>query len=298
MSRLQQIGYLGIYWMGLLAYLIFPVVLHAAPITFNSAMPVTDNDVVYRLKTTTLRASVERWSLNRNLRVQSLALVGAYGLNPDVALIGVVPYLDKEQTRSSWSSPRRAVGFGDVRGVVRYTAYRNNYHRGQTAVAPFVGLEMPNGEHDKDGLPRPLQLGSGSWDPSIGVVYQKAGFYVSQFASLSYQDNTEADGFEFGDVFEVNYAYQRVLKAYRSGRSYSQLTGLVEINLEDQEKHEKNGVPNPNTGGTSLYLSPGLQYVRSRRVLEVSVQLPLEQNRHGTALERDFLITVGGRWNF
>jgi len=298
MFTFPRSGFLQILFGCLLTTLVVPVQIHAAPITFNSAMPVSDDDAVYRLQTTTLRATGDPSSLNRDLTVQATAVVGAYGWNPDVALIGVAPYLDKEQTRSTWNSPRGDVGLGDVKGLVRYTAYRNNYRRGQTAVAPFVSLEAPTGEHEKAGLPRPLQLGSGSWDPSFGVVFQKAGFHVSQFASISYQENTEADGFEFGDVFEANYAYQAVLREYGTNESYSQLMGLVELNLEDQERHVNNGVANPNTGGTYLFLSPGLQYIQRRRVLEISVQLPVEQNLHGDALEKDFLVTVGGRWNF
>ena len=282
----------------MLAVLFHSGTVFAAPITFNSAMPVGENDVVFRLNTTTIRASDDPSALNRDMTVQATALVGVYGWNQDVTLIGVAPYLDKEQTRSIGSSPRGDVGFGDVKGFIRYTAYRNNYRRGQTAIAPFFALEAPTGEHEKVGLPRPLQLGSGSWDPILGITFQKLGLCEGHFGAVSYQENTEADGFEFGDVYEVNYAYQNVLREYGSNESYSTLTGLFESSLVVEEKHENNGVKNPNTGGTTLYLSPGIQYVKRRWVLEGSVQLPVVQNLHGTALEKDFSITVGGRWNF
>lgn len=272
--------------------------LRAAPITFNSAMPVAEDDVVLRFQTTTLRASEDPSPRSRDLTVQATALIGAYGESSDLALIGILPYLDKEMSQRTWSSPRGDVGLGDVRGFVRYAVYRNNDRRAQIAAAPFIGLEAPTGEHEKAGLPPPLQLGSGSWDPLAGVTFKNTGLYRGQFASVAYQHNTESDGFEFGDSLRVNHAYQAVLREYGTNRSYATLTGLLESNLEIQERHEQNGMDRPNTGGTTLYLSPGLQYVKRHRVLEASIQVPVVQNLHGQALEEDFLITLGSRWNF
>jgi len=51
-------------------------------------------------------------------------------------------------------------------------------------------------------------------------------------------------------------------------------------------------------GGTSLFLSPGIQYVTRRWVVEAIVQLPLVQNRNGLELEDHFMMRAGIRVNF
>lgn len=290
---------LEILWVCLIVILIFPAGLNAAPVTFNSAMPVAEDDAVFRLKTTTLRSSDDPSPLNRDLTVQATAFIGAYGWNSDLALIGVAPYLDKEQARSTWSSPRGDVGLGDIRGFARYTIYRDNYRRGQTAIAPFAGMETPTGEHEKSGLPRPLQLGSGSWDPFGGMVFQQAGLYKSHYATVSYQNNTEADGFEFGNEFRINYAFQRyLLKRNPDNGPSSVLYGQFEVNYLDQDNHELNGIENPNTGGSTLYFTPSFQLISRRWVIESALQIPVEQNLNGNALKADYTFTLGGRVNF
>ena len=76
------------------------------------------------------------------------------------------------------------------------------------------------------------------------------------------------------------------------------LYGVLEANASHQEKNESDGVADPNSGGTSLFVSPGLQYVTKRWVAEAIVQLPAVQDLNGTALESDFVIRAGFRLNF
>jgi hypothetical protein len=54
----------------------------------------------------------------------------------------------------------------------------------------------------------------------------------------------------------------------------------------------------PNSGGTSVYLSPGIQYVSRRFILEAAVQLPISQDLNGDALDTDYVLTFGYRANF
>lgn len=74
--------------------------------------------------------------------------------------------------------------------------------------------------------------------------------------------------------------------------------GQLEVNYLDQDNHEMNGNKLTNTGGSRLYLSPSLQFVSRRWVIETALQVPIEQNLHGTALETDYTIILGGRVNF
>jgi hypothetical protein len=58
------------------------------------------------------------------------------------------------------------------------------------------------------------------------------------------------------------------------------------------------GWADPNTGGTIIFLAPGIQYVTRRYILEAAVQIPVVQNLNGNALENEYVARTGFRWNF
>ncbi len=59
----------------------------------------------------------------------------------------------------------------------------------------------------------------------------------------------------------------------------------------------QHGAADPNSGGTSLFIDPGVQYVTKNWVLEAIVQLPAIQNLNGTALRNDYTVLAGFRVN-
>ena len=73
---------------------------------------------------------------------------------------------------------------------------------------------------------------------------------------------------------------------------------MLEANLVYKGKNEANGIDDNDSGGTILYLSPGLQYVAKRWIAEGIVQLPVLQNLNGNALESDYVLRAGVRFNF
>ena len=144
-----------------------------------------------------------------------------------------------------------------------------------------------------------MQPGSGSWDPFAGIVatYQVLKFQLD--AQASYKINTEANGFAFGDVtrFDASLQY-RLWPRTLGGGVPGFLYGLLEANLIHSDNNESGGVEDGNSGGTTLFLVPGLQYVTKRWIVEGAVQLPVLQNLNGTALEKDFVARAGFRFNF
>ena len=76
------------------------------------------------------------------------------------------------------------------------------------------------------------------------------------------------------------------------------LYGILEANLIHQDNDEIGGAEDPDSGGTRLFLVPGLQYVTKRWIVEAAVQLPIVQDLNGTALENDFIVRAGFRLNF
>ena len=76
------------------------------------------------------------------------------------------------------------------------------------------------------------------------------------------------------------------------------LYGVVELNGSYSEKNEVDGRRDRNSGGHTVFLSPGIQWVTYRWVVEASLQIPIIQDLHGDALEADYALTLGMRFRF
>ena len=150
--------------------------LAAAPITFNTALPVARDEKVVRIQTKLMLSTDDLSGADRDLTVWTIPLVIAYGVTEKLALFGILPVLDKEImiTSATGRLTRGESGIGDFTAMARYTAWKIDAPGKTIRLAPFVALKMPTGEdraEDSLGiLPQPLQLGSGAWDYSLGMV--------------------------------------------------------------------------------------------------------------------------------
>ena len=282
---------------------IIPV--QAAPQTFNTALPVAEGEFVFREQFVLDQSGDDPSSADRDRTAWALISVLGYGATADLALFGIVPYVDKslEATQGGVRRERSASGLGDASLFGRHMVYKRDWPGRTLRVAPFVGLELPTGEDDeRDGsgrLPPSVQPGSGSWDPFGGLVltYQTLEFQVD--AQASYKANTEANGFEFGDVARLDGSLQYRLWPRELGAGVPGfLYGVLEANLIHQDKNQTGGKNDPNSGGLSLFVLPGLQYVTKRWIVEAGVQIPVVQDLNGTALEKDYIFRAGFRFNF
>lgn len=277
----------------------------AAPQTFNTALPVAKGEFIFREQAVTDQSGDDPSRAGRDRTALAAISVFGFGVNSDLALFGVVPYVDKrlELTENGGRRARSARGFGDVSLFGRYTVFKRNFRGGSFRIAPFAGAEFPTGNdevRDSFGLlPASVQPGSGSWDIFSGIVltYQTLDFQID--AQASYKVNTEANDFEFGDIARLDVSFQyrlwpRALKGGVPGFVY----GILEANLIAQEKNRRGGVDDADSNGTRLFLVPGLQYVAKRWIAEAAVQIPVLQNLNGTALKNDYIARAGFRVNF
>ncbi len=277
----------------------------SAPITFNTALPVAEDEFVLREQFVLNQSGDDPSGADRDRTTWSVVSVLGYGITSDLAVFGVVPYVDKELSLTSGGTrrSRSANGLGDITLFGRYTLFRDDAPGRTFRIAPFAGLELPTGDDDESDsfgrLPPSVQPGSGSWDPFGGIVvtYQTLDFQVD--AQVSYKANTEANGFEFGDVVRLDGSLQyRLWPRKLEGGVPGFLYGILEANLIYQDKNRSGGANDPNSGGTRLFLVPGLQYVTKRWIVEAAVQLPVIQDLNGTALENDYVARAGFRLNF
>ncbi len=277
----------------------------AAPQSFNTALPVAQGEFVFREQFVLDQSGDDSSPSDRDRTAWALLSVLGYGATPELALFGVVPYVDKslDITEGGARRMRSASGLGDIRLFGRYTVYRQDWPGRTLRIAPFVGLELPTGNDDETDafgrLPASVQPGSGSWDPFGGVVltYQTLDFQTD--AQASYAAKTEANDFEFGDVARLDGSLQYRLWPRELGAGVPGfLYGVLETNLVYQHKNQVGGGGDPNSGGLTVFILPGLQYVTKRWIVEAGIQIPVVQDLNGTALEKDYIVRAGFRLNF
>ncbi len=293
-------------WLSLLPPISAATTAVAAPQTFNTALPVGEGQFVWREQFLYREMGDDPTAADGDVTVLGGISVLGFGVTSDLAVFGVVPVLDKElelTTPGGARVTRDTTGIADARLFARYTVYKNDAPGRTFRIAPFFGVEAPTGDdNDRDRfgrLPAPLQLGSGSWDPFGGVVatYQTLDYQID--AQAGYKVNTEANAFDFGDELNVDASLQyRLLPRELGAGLPGFLYGVLEANFLHQDKNRAIGVNDPNSGVTSFMLSPGLQYVTRKWIVEAIVQVPVAQDVNGTALKDDFTVRAGFRVNF
>ena len=112
---------------------------------------------------------------------------------------------------------------------------------------------------------------------------------------VGFTATTEADEFEFGNRVSYDGTIKyRVYPRRYPGRSTFL---LVELNGRWQGRANANGQPVFDSGGHSIYISPGVQFLwRQNLILEGGVQLPVRRSFNGNQLETDYTVLVGLRY--
>jgi len=274
---------------------------HAAPITTNTALPVSEDHVILREQVVITRASGDPTSREREFDARASVTTLGYGVTSRLALFGTLPVAHKHlELPGAW---RASSGLGDVRVFARYTILQQDKPGETFRIAPFAGVELPTGEHrERDSLgllPPSVQPGSGSWDPFGGIVTTYATTAWQFDAVASYQANTGRDGREDGDVARADLSFQyRLLPTQITAETEAFVFGVLEANLIWEERGRVDGAVNPDSGGTTLFIAPGLQYAAKTFIADAAIQIPLAQDLNGNALETDFIGRVSVRFNF
>lgn len=284
--------------LGLSGGIFFAAMATSAPINTDTALPVHEGGLIWReqLRFTKAQDSV------RDLEVFALPSVLVYGVTEKFALIGALPWLDKSLNMGGVE--RGDDGFGDAMLLGRYQVFQADGIGETFRAQVLAGLKFPTGRDDaRDSLgllPQPLQLGSGSYDPILGGVFTWQRLQWQADFDLGYKFNTSANDFQFGDTLTHNASFQYRLspRTLPDEGIPSFVYGVLELNGIWADRSEASGQDIAASGGYTLLLSPGLQYVTTRWVAEVSVQVPIIQDLNGSQTEIDYVLAAGFRIQF
>jgi len=129
------------------------------------------------------------------------------------------------------------------------------------------------------------------------VTYQTLPFQID--GQVSYRHNGTAHNFQSGAEYRADMSLQyRLLPRTLTRDTSSFLYGVLETTLINQQENRLFGTGDPNSGGTTVFITPGLQYVTRKWIWEAAVQIPFIQNLNGNALGTDYMVTTGFRVNF
>lgn len=169
--------------------------------------------------------------------------------------------------------------------------------------AILAGVKFPTGVDDKENnagekLEAVEQPGSGSYDLTTGFSYSRwltADWTLD--TNIQYIFRTEgARDFKIGDRMDWNLAtvYQVIPR-----NKFPNFAPVGEINVRYLFRDEQNGRDERDSGGTTVFLSPGVRVgVTSRIGVGASVSFPVFQNPLGEQQETDFKAAVGISYSF
>lgn len=249
--------------------------------------------------------------------VEMHMLGGMYAFSDRLTAMVMLPYVIKEMdhvTRMGAKFTTESEGIGDVKLAALY-----QLHDAPTQSLHLnIGLSAPTGAIDEEDdnprcqmmgncpaqLPYPMQLGSGTWDPSIGMTWRSSagawsggGQFMATFR-LGRNDHEYSQG----ELFEVTGWLARRLG---SRTSVSLRLAAREWTNHDGQDDElavadSNFIPTAEAnlrGGKRVDTGLGLNWkVTSSHRLALEFLAPVYQSLDGPQLESDGSLLVG--WQF
>ncbi len=269
----------------------------AAPVTFNTALPVSQGEIIVRAQAIYGEAS----GGDAKFTNKNFVLATGYGVTPKLALFGVVPFAQKRlQTPFA---QRQSTGFGDAKMFARYTMLQLDGKGRTFRLAPFMGAKLPvgaNNQTDQLGrLPQAVQSGSGTVDGFGGVIMTWANTKWQNDTQISLQRNGTKNGFQTGHSFRADTSFQvRLHDQALTSKKTAYLYAVLEVGAETRDRDRLNGSEIPLSGGERINLAPALQLATLRWIAEISVLLPVWQNTNGALVTPDFQTHIGLRINY
>lgn len=224
-----------------------------------------------------------------------------------------VPFVHREHSHilhapagDQWES-WNFTGLGDVVLTGSYSGLLNN---ARSSLSLTGGVKFASGVTDaRNGegelAEATIQPGTGSTDAVIGVNYRRALASVPTFdsnlfselpliAGVTYQVNgAGTDGYRFGRSLQAHLGTE-----YQFARRSS---FLLQVNARFQDFADPGATDEPreNTGGTWLFVSPGLNLTLTDGLSALGyVQLPVYQNVHGIQQAAGFNLIFAMTYNF
>lgn len=229
--------------------------------------------------------------LNRSVTATVLPFAVPYNLFSDKLQVGLVAPFVNVNLSTSEGEPSNG-GIGDLQLFAKYLLYQRDRRNETFRIATKAGVKLPTG--DDQGMPA---LGTGSTDYFVTTVAAWIRGRIGIYGEGIYRINTSNENVDFGDAVSYNIAFgYRLLPAIYEIYPSPQLSVYLELNGTTTGRSARGGDTLQNSGGTLVFLSPGIQYVGGRRwLIEGSFQYPIVNDPNGTQLATSWTSSFGLR---
>ncbi len=213
----------------------------------------------------------------------------------------------------------KSEGMADTMLMTKYRLYTDDPLIPRSQVSLFFGLSLPTGSineknagHPVDSrkteqLPYAMQLGSGTFDPRIGVLYQGSASPLWWGANFIYTgrwyDNSR--DYRLGDEYDLDlygmyqFRYDLVAQLQLNAKYHGKIRGeMDEVASGASGRATKNDPTSPyltplydaeNYGGKKLSVTAGLQWQPfPLHIIEFDVGVPVYQRLNGPQLKEDY----------
>lgn len=241
-------------------------------------------------------------------------LTAAYGLSREFSLFTVIPYVRNTMDMIHFHGDGEWEGhamnpvnnIGDITVMGLYRPYVQSENGVTDTLSVGLGLKTPTGsytEKTSNGYVHAhMQPGTGSWDPLLSIIYTKMMDPFLLQADAAYQLATRnPEGYRFGDSFTVTLTGK-----YKAAEKLNATAGMTYLHvnkaddLDGKYTNMMSLMDDPaNTGGDSLWLSPGIQIIPLKNsLLDLKVQLPVWERVNGIQLVSTYRILAGFSYSF
>lgn len=211
-----------------------------------------------------------------------------YGLPHNTTAIGILPLVTRSISFLSEAESRsfRDTALADPVFLLQYDGlYQKNRPGGFTRLGGFFGVKPPWGQEP---------FSSESADLLQGLLFTHSDPRWFFNADFQWVATTKSGSFEAGDVFQYDGSVMYRLLTYPE---WKDLFLVLELNAISELTAEQDGTKLANTGGNTIFLSPGVEFfIKPNLALEFSAQIPVYQGLHGTQLGRNFALVTGFRF--
>lgn len=222
----------------------------------------------------------------------------------------------------------KSEGIADTMLMGKYRLYTDDPLIPKSQVSMLFGLSIPTGsinqKNDRhpvvmrrnEQLPYSMQLGSGTFDPTVGLLYQGSSSPLWWGADTAYTahlyDNKR--DYRLGDEFRLDLygmyqlSYNFLVQLQLNGKWQDDISGEMDEAKTGESGHVIPGNPaspyttplwdTGNYGGTQVFTTLGFQWQPAPlHIVDFNIGLPLYRDLNGPQLETDWQIILGAQYS-
>ena len=247
-------------------------------------------------------------------RIINTSLAVGYGVTDDLTLSVRLPYVERKNIREGEIEDGEAEahahgdssGLGDLLLFGQYRVLETD----STDITLNLGIKAPTGEtNDKDDaghrFETEFQPGTGSWDYLVGGAISHVNNNFGYHANVLFNKTNEgSQSTEIGDILSYNFAMTYRLNSeehsehnhvhhHDADSTDIKWDAIIELNGETRRKNKISGHSEQHSGGTALFISPGVRVTAGKFSGFISVALPVVENMNGKQTNIDARVVAG-----